>query len=146
MLKDISKEELELMSYTDISYHILKEKGQALNTPIIFKEVCKLLGYSDNIFEEKIGDFYTSLTLDKRFILLDSFEWDLRERNLSDSSSDDDDEEEELEEEIEEEEESEGDEADEDDFIDDDNIDDDDDIEEDQFEDLAIVDEKDLEK
>ena len=29
-------------------------------------------------FESKIGDFYTSLTTDKRFILLDDGSWDLR--------------------------------------------------------------------
>ena len=145
MLKDISKEDLELMSYTDISYHILKEKGKTLNTPGIFKEVCKLLGYNDSVFEDKIGDFYTSLTLDKRFTLLDNFEWDLRERNLSAKEEDDvdDDIEEELEDDVEEADDSD-DEEDEDDFIDDDNMDDD--VEEDEFEDLAIVDEKDLDK
>ena len=143
MLKDISKEELELMTYTDISYHILKEKGKTMNTPGIFKDVCSLLGYSDNEFRDKIGDFYTSLTIDKRFTLLDNMEWDLRERNLSTTDSDDDDDEEEIEEETEEEVEEEQ----EDELALDDDLDEDDDLEdEDEFEDLSIVNEDELEK
>ncbi len=145
MLKDISREDLELMSYTDISYHILKEKGQTLNTPAIFKEVCKLLNFSDGLFEEKIGDFYTSLTIDKRFTLLDNFEWDLRERNLSkDDDIDEDEDEEKTEDDVEEVEEDEGEEETEDDLSLDDDLEDD--VEEDEFEDLPIVDEDELEK
>ena len=33
--------------------------------------------------ENKIGDYYTSLTTDKRFILVDGL-WDLRKRHTSD--------------------------------------------------------------
>lgn len=101
-LKDMKLEELELLSYTDLTYKILKEEKKALNTPTIFHKICDLLGYSEADFEEKIGDYYTSLTIDKRFIMLDSAEWDLRENhaveiNLEDEMNDEEVDEEESE-------------------------------------------------
>ena len=54
-------------------------------------------------FDEKIGDYYTSLATDKRFILLEDGTWDLRSRHTSDkvikvvdSEEDEDEEDEEL--------------------------------------------------
>jgi DNA-directed RNA polymerase subunit delta len=92
MLKDINKEELELLSYTDLTYRILKEANKPLNTPTVFKEICRLLGYSDEAYANKIGNFYTSMTLDNRFVFLDSTEWDLREKHSVKVELDDDDE------------------------------------------------------
>ena len=80
-LKQIPKEELELLSYTDLTYMILKENKKSMNTPTIFKKICDLLGYSDEEYSAKIGDYYTSLTIDKRFVLLDNAEWDLRDHH-----------------------------------------------------------------
>lgn len=90
-LKDITKEELELLSYTDLTYHFLKESKKPLNTPTIFRKICDLLGYGDNEYANKIGDYYTSLTLDRRFIFLDSAEWDLREHHSLDKILEDED-------------------------------------------------------
>lgn len=75
------KEELELLSYTDLTYMILKENKKSMNTPTIFKKICDLLGYNDEEYSAKIGDYYTSLTIDKRFVLLDNAEWDLRDHH-----------------------------------------------------------------
>ena len=97
-LKNMTKEELELLSYTDLTYMLLKETNKPLNTPTIFKEICKLLGLTDEEYSSKIGDFYTSLTTDKRFLLLESSEWDLREKHSVQLLIDEDDEEEEIEE------------------------------------------------
>ena len=80
-LKDIPVEELEIMSYTDITYMILKENKKTMNTPTIFKKICDLLDYSDDEYAAKIGDYYTSLTLDKRFLLLENNEWDIRDHH-----------------------------------------------------------------
>ena len=44
---------------------------------------------------EMIGDFYTTLTTDKRFILLDNAEWDLKEFHSVAKIVDEEDEEEE---------------------------------------------------
>ena len=81
-IKNMPLEELELLSYTDIAYEILKEEKKSMSTPALFKEVCKLLNIDDDTMMEMIGDFYTSLTTDKRFILLDSAEWDLKESHV----------------------------------------------------------------
>ena len=80
-IKDMSKVELETLSYTDLTYMILKEEKKGMNTPTIFRKICTLLDYSNEQFENKIGDYYTSLTLDKRFVLLDDATWDLTEKH-----------------------------------------------------------------
>ena len=108
-LKNMPKEELELMSYTDLTEKLLKENKKTMTTPTIFRKICDLLGYSDDEYTSKIGDYYTSLTIDKRFVLLDNNEWDLRDHHSINLSLEDDDDEDEIldEEEIEEEPESE---------------------------------------
>ena len=104
LLKDMSKEDVELLSYTDLTNLILTENKSSMNTPTIFKKICDLLGYSEEEYMDKIGDFYTSLTIDKRFVLLENHEWDLRERHAIELVLDEDeDDEEALEEENEEE-------------------------------------------
>lgn len=102
-LKEMSLAELKALSHTDIAYKILSEKKKTLNTPDLFKEICKLLGYSDDEYTSKIGDFYTSLTTDCRFIILDNAEWDLRDKHIVKMEVDEDDDEEavELDEEVE---------------------------------------------
>ena len=80
-IKKMTNEELEKMSYLDIAYNFLKFEKKKLNTVDLLKEVCKILKLSDNAYEELIGDFYTSLNLDKRFLLLDGL-WDLAEHNV----------------------------------------------------------------
>ena len=79
-LKNISKEEIELMSYTDLTYMLLKENKKAMNTADLFKKICELLDLSEEEYSAKIGDYYTSLTIDKRFYMLESAEWDLSEK------------------------------------------------------------------
>ena len=144
------KLDLELMSYTDIAYEIIREDKKQYNTPNLFKEVCNLLEMSESEFEAKIGDFFTALSTDKRFILIDSVNWDLKENHVvkvvvdegeddvideSEDSDEEDDEDEEpsMEDELE-------------DLEDDYSDDDIDDLPEDEFEDLSIVDEEDLEE
>lgn len=142
------KLDLELMSYTDIAYEILKEDKKQYNTPNLFREVCNLLELSEEEFEAKIGDFFTALSTDKRFILIDSVNWDLKENHIVkvvvDDDSESDEETDESEEENEEEEEVETEEEmDEDDYSEDaiDDIDDDDDMD-----DLTIIDDEDIEE
>lgn len=137
-LNEMSKEELELLSYTDLTYKLLKENKKTMNTANLFKEICKLLEYTDSEYADKIGDYYTSLTLDKRFVLLENNEWDLRDNHSIKIELEEDEEEEEILDEEEEEEEEEVEE-----LYDDDEIIDDD---EDDLDDLAILDEEELEE
>lgn len=73
----MKKEDLELLSYNDIAYMLL-EKHKEKTTAELFREIVDLLELGDNAFANKIGSFYTSLTTDQRFILLDSGKWDLK--------------------------------------------------------------------
>jgi len=93
-LKDMKKEELEVLSYTDLTEMILKENKKPMNTASIFKKICDLLELSEEEYSEKIGDYYTSLTTDKRFLLLDTAEWDLRDKHKVEIVLDEDDEDE----------------------------------------------------
>ena len=141
-LKEMTKEELELLSYTDLTEMILKENKKPMNTPSIFKKICDLLELSEEEYTNQIGDFYTSLTTDKRFILLDTAEWDLKDKHKVEIVLDEDEEEETFdEEELKESEESE--ELSESDEITDDEIDLDD---SDDLGDLSIVSDDDLEE
>lgn len=81
-LNKMTKVELELLSYTDIAYILLKENKKTMNTPTIFKKICELLEIGEEEYASKIGDFYTSLTTDRRFLLLENAEWDLKENHV----------------------------------------------------------------
>ncbi len=136
-MKKFTKEELETTSYTDIAYYILEDKPK--KTKEIFEKICKLYNFNHDNYVDKIGDFYTSLTTDKRFILLDGGKWDLKHRHTLNVVVDEDDDiednqgEVEIEEEIIEEEEE--------------NLDTaiDDDYDEEELKDLYVINEDELE-
>ncbi len=79
-LSDMSKEELEQMSYGQLTEQILKE-SKPLNTLEIFHKICELLDLNEETYTDKIGDYYTSLATDKTFILLPDGKWDLQTRH-----------------------------------------------------------------
>lgn len=137
-IRKMPLEELELLSYADIAYEILKEDKKSKTTPVLFGEVCRLLQINEDTMFEMIGDFYTTLTTDKRFLLVDG-SWDLKEFHSVKLIVDDEDEEEQEEEEVAEETEDEAVISDTDDY---DDVDDD----MDDLEDLAIVSEDELEE
>lgn len=78
MLNKMTKDELELLSYTKIAEMYLKENKTTMNTAELFKEICNLLGLSEAEYQEKIADFFQSLTTSKEFILLNDGKWDLK--------------------------------------------------------------------
>ena len=82
-LKSLSKEEIETMSFDDLAYEILKEKGKKMKTADIFKTICDLLEMNDAAYEAQIADFFTLLATEKRFIQLDKGFWDLRENHTA---------------------------------------------------------------
>lgn len=138
-IKKMTKDELELLSNKDITNLLLEEKGKQ-TTLDLFKKIIKLLELPESTLEQKIGDYYTSLTTDKRFVLLEDGRWDLRNRHKSDKivKIDEEDEEELEEEEIEEENEI-------DDFDSIDNTEDDIDDGDDDLKDLVVLDEDEME-
>ena len=74
----MNKEDLELLSYTDIAKLYLEENKTTMNTADLFHQVCSLLELSERDYQEKIADFFQSLTTSKEFILLDDGKWDLK--------------------------------------------------------------------
>ena len=140
-IKNMTKEDLELLSNKDITNLLLEEKGKQ-TTPDLFKKIIKLLELPESTFDQKIGDYYTSLTTDKRFILLEDGTWDLRSRHTSDKiikvDEDEDEDIEEIEEEVDEEEET-------DDFDSIDSDDDDIDSGDDDLKDLVVLNEDEIE-
>ncbi len=111
-MKSIKKEDIKDLSYKDITNIILENNKKGMNTLDLFTMIVDLLELPKDTIDTKIADYYTSLTTDKRFLLVDGL-WDLRNRHTSDkvlvdATEDDIDEEEyeetdEMEEEIEEE-------------------------------------------
>lgn len=135
-MKKLKKEDLELLSYQDIAELILKDKKKGESTIDLFTEICKLLGLSEEELKDRIGDFYTGLTIDQRFTIMKDGKWDLKSNHPVHVVVDYDDDNEEIEENFEEE-------PDENEPIDID-TNEDDDIEEDELEDLVVLDEEDL--
>ena len=136
-INDMKKEDIELLSYKDITNMLIDEEGPQ-NTPTLFKKIIKLLGLNDNLFETKIGDYYMMLTTDKRFVLLDDGIWDLRTRHTSDKvlkadEEDDEPENEESSNKLKDEQEEEN-----------DDYDVNDDFDDDDYKDLVILDEDEL--
>lgn len=80
MAKKLKKEELELMSYNDIAHILLKENPKQ-NTLDLFTKIIDMLELPKKVIENKIGEFYTALTNDKRFLLLEDGHWDLRQNH-----------------------------------------------------------------
>ncbi len=141
-LSKMKKDDLELLSNKDITNLILEESKNTMNTAELFKKIISLLELPDSVFETKIGEYYTALSTDKRFILLEDGTWDLRSRHTSDKVAKitEDDEEDDSETEPEKEELEE---------IDEDNYDDteeeyDEDANE-ELKDLVVIDEDELE-
>jgi len=145
-LNKMTKEELELMPYTEIAALYLEENKKTMNTADLFKEVCNLLELSESEYVDKIADFFQSLTTSKEFILLEDGSWDLKSNhsvkvNIDEIYEEKEDLEDTDEEELEElDEETEPDDLD---AIDDDNYIEDDD---DDLADLTIIDDEELEE
>lgn len=135
-LKNKTKEELENMSFDDMAYQIIKEKGKKMKTADIFGIIRDLLEMSEAEYEARIGDFFTLLATEKRFIQLDKGYWDLRENHTAKIEIEED--EEEIEEEILDEPETEED----DDIFLDESKDADDDETDDDLKDLVLLDEE----
>ena len=135
MKLNISKEELEQMSYDDVAYVILKTNKKKMKIQDLFKGVIKVMELPEKDFEDHIVDFFELLSTDKRFLMLEKGFWDLKENHKTNVIID---EEEDIEEEIKDEEEIEIEEVEEEISYDDDILDDDD--TEDDLKDLVIMD------
>lgn len=143
-MKEIKKSDVINLSYKDIANLILEKNGKGENTLDLFTEIIRLLELPDSTIDTNIADFYTSLTTDKRFLLVDGL-WDLRVRHTSDkvlTNSIDEEEEEDISSENDDQEES-----DEETFDEEESIDDDtsyDDADDDGLSELVVLDEDEI--
>lgn len=138
-LKTVTQDEIETMSFDDLAYTILKEKGKKMKISEIFEAICELQNLGESAYESQIADFFTLIATEKRFIQLDKGYWDLRENHTSKIDLDDVEEDDEVEE-IEEDTQDTS-EENEEMFIDE-SKESDDDVEEDEYKDLVVVDEE----
>ena len=138
-LSKMKKEDLELLSYTNIAKLYLEENKITMNTADLFKQICNLLELSDRDYQDKIADFFQSLTTSKEFILLEDGTWDLKNNHKVKLVMDDLYEEKDEEEEIESEPENEI--TEEDEYN---SIDDEEEYAEDDLADLTILNEEEL--
>lgn len=141
-MKNIKKEDVCNLSYKDIAYLIIENEKKGINTLDLFTKIVELLDLPANTIDSKIADFYTSLTTDKRFLMVDGF-WDLRRHHTSDKILAQIDEDEDDEENIDEQEDID---EEEDVSFEEDNIDDTsyDDTDDDGLSDLVILDEEEM--
>lgn len=68
-------------SMRDIAFDLLSKKTKPVAFNKLWKEVSEILGLSEDEASNKIGTFYTHITLDGRFVLLENNTWDLRSRH-----------------------------------------------------------------
>ena len=141
-LSKMKKEDLELLSYTNIAKLYLEENKTTMNTADLFKEICKLLDLTERDYQNKIADFFQSLTTSKEFVLLEDGKWDLKTNHKA-KKIDIDELYEEKEEDEEEDFDYEEEESEEDDEYN--SIDDEDEYAEDDLSDLTILNEEELE-
>lgn len=137
-LKNIPKEELELMGYDDIAYLILEETKKKMKINDLFKMICDALELGNDIFENHIADFFEMLTIDQKFIMLEDGYWDLRMRHSEKVVIEDEEDFEEIEEG---ESETEEPQSEDDAYYDEDEVEDD--STDDDLKDLVVIDEED---
>lgn len=147
-IKKLNIEELEKLSQLDIAYNLLKFNKKTYTTAELLKEICEVLGLGEKEYQDLIGDFYTSLNLDKRFILIEN-KWDLTENHsvkviIEDDLDDDLEDYEEIDDNDDEDEDS----TTEDDIVSDDTeaLEDVEDDIDDEIEDLSIIEEEEPEE
>lgn len=136
-LKQIPKEELELMGYDDIALLILQESGKKMKLRDIFAKVINVLGLPEERIDEELMEFFELMSTNKKFVMLDKGYWDLQSRHKLDIVFDMEEDEEELEND---EEDNIEEETDEEDDIFYDKDDETDDVTEDDLADLVVVD------
>ena len=136
-LKQIPKEELELMGYDDIALLILQESGKKMKLRDIFAKVINVLGSPEETIDEELMEFFELMSTNKKFVMLDKGYWDLQSRHKLDLVFDMEEDDEELENE---EEDNIEEETEEDDDIFYDKDDETDDVAEDDLADLVVVD------
>ena len=91
-LKKMKKEELEQLTNKEITKLIIQDAKKPQTIASLFKKIISLLDLPEATFENKIAEYYTQISTDKDFILLDNGKLDLRVNHKSSSNIDEDEE------------------------------------------------------
>lgn len=92
-LKDMSKEELEMLSYAEIAVMVLEENNKKMKVAEVFSKICNLLGLTQSEYENRIADFYELISTNKSFIILPEGYVDLKSKHNTKVIIDEEDEE-----------------------------------------------------
>lgn len=71
-------------SLIEYAYEFVSKHKESVNFNEIWEYVKKEAGLSEEQASKKVGQFFTNMMLDGRFITLGENEWDLRERHVFD--------------------------------------------------------------
>ncbi len=71
-------------SNLDVAFDLLLSRKEAVSFKEIWEEVCRVQGYDEAYAAHLIGQFYTNLSVDGRFVTLGENTWDLRLRHTFD--------------------------------------------------------------
>lgn len=71
-------------SLIEYAYEFVSKHKDSVNFKEIWEYVKKEAGLSEEEANKKVGQFFTNMMLDGRFITLGENEWDLRERHVFD--------------------------------------------------------------
>ena len=70
----------EEMSMLEVAELLIQRKIKPQKFEKIAKEVCEIMGLTDEQFQSKLAQFYTDLTLSGKFVTVGEDKWDLKSR------------------------------------------------------------------
>ena len=68
------------ISMVDVAYQILSDSKKAMKFAELWRTVCKKMNFEEANEVSKMSQFFTNLSLDNRFALIDNT-WDIRARH-----------------------------------------------------------------
>ena len=77
-IAEMSTEDIRELAFIEIANLLLIEKKEAIDFKVMMDEIQQLLGLSDEEVAEKIGQFYTDLNVDGRFISIGDNRWGVK--------------------------------------------------------------------
>ena len=72
------------MSMLEVAELLIQRKIKPQTFEKIAKEVCEMMGLTDDEFQSKLAQFYTDLTLSGKFVTVGEDKWDLKSRQKYD--------------------------------------------------------------
>ena len=90
-IKNLTKEDIDTLSYEELAYLIIQDKHSKMKIIDIFKKICELKNMNEKEFEDKIADFYDLISTNKEFLVLEKGYCDLRKNHTPNVILDDED-------------------------------------------------------